>query len=48
MAKSSAKNYVPNEDDDMIIDTFGSTLEGELDITHNVVYVLPIEYDIVT
>lgn len=48
MAKSSSKNYVPNEDDDMIIDTFGSTLEGELDITHNVVYVLLIEYDIVT
>lgn len=48
MAKSSAKNYVPNEDDDMITDTFGSMLEGELDITHNVVYVLPIEYDTVT
>lgn len=44
MVRPNRKDATPNEDDEMLTDNFDYELEEKLDITCNVVFVLPIKY----
>lgn len=46
--KPNGKDPLENEDEKMLADNFKSRLENDFNVICNVVYVLPIEFDVIT